>query len=106
MVNSINSYKIHLNCNIVDDINYRTFETTGCGTFRLTNYSQNLEKLFKIGEEIVVYENIKDLDEKIYYYLNNPIERKKIENAGYLRSKKDHTFLERVKTIIEDLRLC
>ena len=106
MVNAINSYKIHFNKNISNDINYRTFETTGCGTFLLTNYSQNLEKLFKIGEEIVVYENIKDLDEKIYYYLNNPIERKKIENAGYLRSKKDHTFLERVKTIIEELRLC
>ena len=37
MVDAINSYYIHFNRNIGDDINYRTFETTGCKTllFRL-----------------------------------------------------------------------
>jgi len=101
MVNSINSYKIHFNCNISDDINYRTFETTGCGTFLLTNYTQGLEKLFDIGKEIVVYENIDDLDNKVRYYLDNPNERDEIAKAGYKRAKNDHTYYERAKKIIE-----
>ena len=100
MVNSINSYKIHFNCNISNDINYRTFETTGCGTFLLTNYTPGLEKLFDIGKEIVVYDSIEDLDNKVKYYLNNSEERNKIANAGYERAKKDHTYFERAKKLI------
>jgi len=101
MVNAINSYKIHFNRNLSNDINYRTFETTGCGTLLFTNYTPNLEKLFKIGEEIVVYENLNDLDEKINYYLNNPNEREKIEKAGYNRSKSEHTYYNRAIRLVE-----
>lgn len=101
MVDKINSYKIHFNRNISDDINYRTFETAGCRTLLLTNYTPNLEKLFKIGEEVVVYEDLNDLDEKIFYLLNNEKERIKIETAGYERVKKDHTYYERAKLLLE-----
>lgn len=101
MVNAINSYKIHFNRNISNDINYRTFETTGCKTFLLTNYTAGLEKLFNIGTEIVTYDNFNDLDEKINFYLNNESERKKIEDLGWQRSKKEHTYYERCKLLIE-----
>jgi hypothetical protein len=101
MVNAINSYKIHLNYNILDDINYRTFETTGCGTFLLTNYTPGLEKLFDIGKEIIVYDNIDDLDKKVKYYLDNEEEREEIALAGYQRARKDHTYFERAKKLIQ-----
>ena len=101
MVNTINSYKIHLNCNISNDINYRTFETCGCGTMLLTNYTPGLEKLFDIGKEIVVYESIEDLDNKVKYYLENEDERNMIAETGYQRAKKDHTYFERAKKIID-----
>jgi spore maturation protein CgeB len=101
MVNAINSYKIHLNCNIADDINYRTFETTGCGTFLLTNYTPGLEKLFDIGKEIVVYNNLEDLDNKVKYYLDNNEEREYIALAGYNRVKRDHTYFKRSEKLIK-----
>ena len=101
MVTAINSYKIHLNYNISNDINYRTFETCGCGTMLLTNYTPGLEKLFDIGTEIVVYTSIEDLDNKVKYYLENEDERKKIAKAGHERAKKDHTYFERAKKLIE-----
>jgi glycosyltransferase involved in cell wall biosynthesis len=104
MVDVINSYKIHLNCNISNDINYRTFETTGCGTFLLTNYTPGLEKLFDIGKEIVVYNDLNDLDNKVRYYLENDEEREKIAKAGYERSKKDHTYFERTKNLIDIIK--
>ena len=94
MVNAINSYKIHFNKNIADDINYRTFETTGCGTFLLTNYTPGLEKLFDIGKEIVVYNDLNDLDNKVKYYLENEEER----------TKKDHTYFERAKMLIDIIK--
>ena len=101
MVNAINSYKIHFNCNISNDINYRTFETCGCKTMLLTNYTPGLEKLFNIGEEIVIYESIDDLDNKVRYYLDNESERNKIAEAGYQRVKRDHTYYERAKKLID-----
>ena len=101
MVRAINSYKIHLNCNIADDINYRTFETLGCKTFLLTNYTPGLEKLFDIGKELVIYNNIEDLDNKVKYYLENENERNKIADFGYKRVKNDHTYFERAKKLID-----
>lgn len=101
MVNVINSYKIHLNCNISNDINYRTFETCGCKTMLLTNYTPGIEKLFDIGKEVVIYTSIEDLDNKVKYYLENDNERNIIAEAGYQRAKKDHTYFERSKKIVE-----
>lgn len=101
MVRAINSYKIHFNRNISNDINYRTFETTGCKTLLLTNYTPGLEKLFNIGQEIVVYDNINDLEEKIKFLLNNKQQRKQIEECGYSRAKKYHTYDIRSKTLID-----
>ncbi len=101
MVRAINSYKIHFNKNISNDINYRTFETTGCKTLLLTNHTPGLEKLFNIGEEIVVYDTMADLDNKVQYYLNNESERNKIETAGWERARNFHTYYERAKKLIE-----
>ena len=52
------------------------------------------------------YDNINDLDEKVEYYLNNESERIKIENAGYERSRKDHTYDERSKLLIKIINEC
>ena len=101
MVKSVNEYKIHFNRNISNDINYRTFETTGCGTLLLTNYTPNLERLFKINEEIIVYDNLYDLDDKIQFLLNNEEYRKKIEYNGLLKSKNHHTYDNRSKTLLD-----
>lgn len=101
MVKAINSYKIHFNRNAADDINYRTFETCGCDTFLITNYTNNLEKLFKIGEEIETYDSMDNLNEKIQYYLDNESKRVEIQKAGYKRAKKDHTYFERAKILVD-----
>lgn len=101
MVEAINSYKIHFNKNISDDINYRTFETTGCGTMLLTNPSPNLQKLFEIGKEIEIYNNLDELDEKISYYLNNPKKRIEIQKNGYNKVKKEHTYSNRINFLIK-----
>jgi hypothetical protein len=101
MVKSINSYKIHFNKNIRDDINYRTFETCGCKTFLLTNYTPNLEKLFDIGKELITYNNLSEVDDLVKYYLENEDERNKIAEAGYLRVKSEHTYYHRAKKLVE-----
>lgn len=101
MVNTINSFKIHFNRNMADDINYRTFETLGCQTFLLTNHTENLDKLFNIDEHLVIYTTKLDLHNKIKYYLDNPTIRERIAKSGYEHVKKYHTYVNRSEQIIK-----
>lgn len=100
MVKAINSYKIHLNKNIRDDINYRTFETLGCKTFIITNYTPGLEKLFKIDSEIITWNTLPELKEKIKFYLDNPKKREEIENEGFKVVSSKHTYDSRCKYLL------
>jgi spore maturation protein CgeB len=104
MVNAINSYKIHFNRNMADDINGRTFETLGCKTFLLTNHTENLDKLFNIGEHLITYTTKLDLNDKIKYYLANSDIREKIAESGYNHVKKNHTYNNRAQQIIEIIK--
>lgn len=104
MVSAINSFKIHFNRNVADDINYRTFETLGCKTFLLTNHTENLDKLFNIGEHLITYTTKLDLNDKIKYYLANPDVREKIAESGYNHVKKNHTYVNRAQRIIEIIK--
>lgn len=103
MVKSINSFKIHFNRNISNDINYRTFETTGCGTLLLTNYTPGLEKLFDIDKDILVYKDKNDLDRIVKKVLNEPEYRKQIEISGYNKSKNNHTYDNRSIELVKKL---
>ena len=103
MVRAVNGYQIHWNLNASIDINYRTFETLGCRTLLVTNYTPGLEKLFTIGEHLVVYENQRDLDEKIGYYLQQPEEREKIASNGYRHVRQNHKYTHRAEEILQTL---
>jgi hypothetical protein len=100
MVRALSSYKIAFNINIGDDINFRTFEATGAGSLLLTNYTPNLEKLFKIGEEIIVYESDEDLMKKIKFLLDNDDLRLSISENGMKRSVENHSYDSRSKQLI------
>lgn len=99
MVQAINSYKIHFNRNMADDINYRTFETTACGTMLLTNYTPGLERLFDIGREILVYRDPTDLIRILDDLKQHPEKIEAVAAAGYARARMEHSYIERVKSL-------
>ena len=82
----------------------RMFESTGRGGFTIYPRITGLEDLFT-DEEIVLYEhgNLKDLKEKIDYYLEHDEERESIRIAGNKRTKADHTYVNRWSTILNKL---
>lgn len=62
MVQAINSYHIHFNMNIANDINYRSFETLACQTVLLTNRSPQYDQLgFVDGENCFMYDDQRDM---------------------------------------------
>jgi hypothetical protein len=80
----------------------RSFEVTGKGGFLIHPYIVGLEDCFELGKEIVTYKygDFEELKEKIDYYLTHPEEREEIRLAGHRRTKRFHTFTNRLQTML------
>jgi len=93
--------RIVFNCSIAGDVTMRVFEGTACGALVLTDTVANgLDELFEIGREIVVYQDDRDLLEKIAYYLAHEEEREAIARAGQARTLREHTYIHRMERLI------
>jgi spore maturation protein CgeB len=84
-----------------DFVNPRTFEIASCGGFQLVDYRSDLADFFEIGKEIVCFENLGDLRDKIAYYLGHPQEREAIAERGRRRARRDHTYERRMEAMID-----
>lgn len=71
--------------------NMRMFETTGIGTFLLTDDAQNIQKYFQPGVEIETFRDSRELIEKVYYYLEHSEEREAIARRGQERCLRDYS---------------
>jgi spore maturation protein CgeB len=101
MVKSINSYKLHLNKTIKNDINYRVFETLGVNTCLLTNKVENLNNFFVDMEDLVMYETYDELIDKINFLIKNENKINEISNSGYNKVVKNHTYDNRALEFIK-----
>ena len=100
MVRAINSYKVHWNCNLSNDINYRSFETIGCGIPLVTNYNYQYEELgFIDGVNVMMYKNNDEMIFKIKQLLSDDKLRESIGKSG-LDLSKQHTYEKRCETLI------
>jgi spore maturation protein CgeB len=81
--------------------NMRLFDLAGCGVFQLVDHKKDIENLFAVGDEIVCYENVRDLKEKILHYLRDEGERVRIARNMQKRAYRDHTYLNRMKQVID-----
>lgn len=104
MVEAINSYKVALNQSLLDDINYRVFETLGTKTCLLTNSVPGLGKLFVPDKHLMTYNNQQELVEKLHYLLRKPEVVEKISGAGYDHVRANHTYDVRAKQLLEILK--
>jgi len=104
MVKAINSYLIHFNMNIANDINYRNFETLGCGVLLLTNFNPQYQELgFRDMENCVFYTDIQNLDHRILFLLNNPLKLGEIRQKGLELASK-HTYNKRIEHLLKYLK--
>ena len=84
-----------------DFVNPRTFEIASCGGFQLIDSRSHLHELFEPGQEIVCFESIEDLREKIAFYLSHPEEREHIAMRAQKRAHRDHAYQKRMAQALE-----
>jgi spore maturation protein CgeB len=84
-------------------INLRIFEALANGCFLLTDYSDEVAEIFKIGEEIEVFRTTAELVYKVNYYLENPIARQEIAKKGHEKYLAEHTWKARANQLVNKL---
>lgn len=105
MVRAVNSYKLHWNMNISNDINYRNFETMGCRTCLLTSSHPYYEALgFRDGNNVLMWRNGDELHELILKALKDEEWREAIARNGHELAKKYHTYKHRANRILEIIK--
>lgn len=95
--------KINLNFtipNIKSGIPLRVWDVLGSGGFLLTNYQAELPYFFEEGKDLVCFDGVEDLREKVGYYLENEEERRAIAESGYRKVKETHLYIERIRTML------
>jgi len=83
--------------------NMRLYEATGVGSLLLTDAKRNLDELFDVGREVAVYRDEHELGEAVEHYLGHEDERAEIAAAGQRRTLQDHTFLVRMRELVDIL---
>ena len=71
--------------------------------FLLSNYQADYEEYFKNEEDYVFYADYEDMERKVEYYLTHEKERNEIAENGYRKVKNQHTYKNRIDTILEIL---
>ena len=79
----------------------RIFDIMSVGGFVLSNYQKELADLFVIDKEIVVFESLDELKDKIRYYLGHDNERQRIARNGYEKVKRCYSYPQVLKRMIE-----
>lgn len=83
----------------------RNFEVPGCGGLLLTGNADNLSDYYHVGKELLTFEGVGDLIEKIRHGLDHEDERAAIARAGYQRTMSEHTYAHRFNEIFRRIGL-
>jgi hypothetical protein len=105
-----NRSKVLLDRTIYNNVGTRMFETVGSGGFVLANrgkVSSGIDQLAIDGHHFVSYnDSYWDFIDKLGYYLDHDDERRKIAAFGHAHFLKNHTYANRLRTILDDFGLC
>jgi spore maturation protein CgeB len=89
----------HIDISPTSASNMRLFEATGVGACLLTDWKENLPRLFEPDVEVVAYRDAEECVEKVKYLLSHEDERRAIAAAGQRRTLREHTFAGRAEQI-------
>lgn len=95
--------KINLNItsrSIESGIPLRVWDIMAVGGFCLTNYQPELEEYFEIGKDLDVYHDLKELQDKIAYYLKHEDQRIRIAINGYKKVREKHSLKGRIADVL------
>jgi len=96
---------IGINSHVGLDINMRTFELPMNGALLLNDHRDNngMDQLFESGVEYLDYDSQESMISTIKQVLASPERYKSIRQAGYNRVMNEHTYVHRMKTLLDQV---
>lgn len=91
----------HIDLATTRNQNMRILETTGVGTFLLTEHDEHLHETFIPGKEVETYSSDGELVEKARYYIDHDEEREAIAKRGQERCFAEHSTERRAKDLAQ-----
>jgi spore maturation protein CgeB len=82
-------------------LNPRVFEAPGCGAFQLCDWKEELAEHYHPEKDLVVYNSLEELKEKMLFYLSNPQKAADIAQNGFLKTHREHTYLLRLTEMFD-----
>jgi len=79
----VSKSKICLNFSTTGGASDRVYKTLAANGFLISSDWEGRGSIFTDGDDLIIYKDIQDLNEKIDYFLKNDIERVIIANNGY-----------------------
>ena len=101
---SMLSLNPHHPMNDIVGVNLRTFELAGAGAAQVVDLKEDLTRLFKPDEEVIVYRDLAELRRQLDHYLARPEEARAIGDNARRRALAEHTLRHRIEemmTIVE-----
>lgn len=89
--------------NVVNGVNQRSFDPCACGCLLIHDYVADLENLFDIEKEILVYQNVHELESIYDRILKDHNSLKKVADKGRQKTLSEHTFHKRVQIVLMSL---
>ncbi len=87
----------------IEGVNVRAFEAASSAAFQMVDWRLGLGQLFRDGEELVSFKNMRHLKQLIDYYLPRDSERDQIRQAGFQRVMREHTYRLRLELLLETI---
>ena len=85
-------------------VNQRVFDVPACRHLLLTDHTRQLEQVLDPGKEVLVYQTPSEIPELVERILADEDMRKSIAKAGYARVMAEHTYMQRMETLIGHMR--
>ncbi|TVM19797.1 hypothetical protein DPQ33_00740 [Oceanidesulfovibrio indonesiensis] len=85
-------------------VNQRVFDAPAAGAFVLTDWREQMDRLFEPGAEVVAYRSPEEAAELAQRYVRDEPARKKIAAAARQRILAQHTYDIRVSELLETMR--
>jgi len=98
---------VNFNCTsrqMIGAVNQRVFDVPASGAFVLTDYRDQMESLFDLESEVVVYRDPDEIPSLIERSLKDHHTRKRIINAALKRIHAEHTYEIRLKKLCSHMR--
>lgn len=77
--------------------NMRLFEAASVGAFQIVDNRPGIHEWFTVGDHLVMFDDIQDLQDKVAYYLAHDTERQAIADAAREHVLQHHTYEQRIQ---------